>query len=222
MATEAKTPTQKQIEARAVASARMKAMHEKNRQQKAGATVRDMSDEEVFSAQFAGQVAETEEDMSEATATTNQALSGIASVSHRGPKKIRMYDSEGNERYIPATESSIRLSVRNGFFPVCPKCGSKHTESGFNACPAREPLHYAACPVCARYGRQKLIPDERLVAQAKMMVNDPNYVPIDLGIEDDYKSRVRIRLQAHIIDKHPDNARAMGFLSPQNQQAPSR
>ena len=207
--TEKKPPTQAQLDARAANGERLRKMAE-NRKQLNAAASRVVTNEEVFSANFANRTAESTEDLAAATATVTQGLSNIGSVTHRGPINVRMYDAKGNMRFVPS--SNVQLLLRHGFYPVCPICGSQHAEKGFNACSGKEPLLYTACPVCAQHGKRRLIPDERLEEQVMEMTNDPNFFVSDIGVGRDAKERIRVRLEAHIIDKHQATAQAMGLL----------
>lgn len=208
MTTPAKPLTPGQIRQRAEASERMRVRHEANRRLR---EARDVSEAEITVAEFAGRTEESEEDMA-AVALTTQAIGGVGSVTHRGPVRVRLYDSAGNIHLVAGTRENLTMLLQSGLFPVCPICGGKHADNSFNACKGREPLLYTRCDICARYGRQKFIPDERLQALSEEVIRDPNFVVFDLATGRDAKERLKMRLDAHTIAYHQNEARAQGLL----------
>lgn len=168
---------------------------------------RDPTETEVLMATVSGRTVLTEEDLA---TVTQEPLIGVGTVSHRGPRTIRLYDKDGKNRHVPA--STLAVALRNGLFVLCPICRGKHTKDGFNSCPGREPLMYTRCPVCAEHGRMKLIPDVRLGDNLSFNDdNDPNFVPLDIPLHQTPQERIKRRWEDHMLAVHPSEARSRGI-----------
>ena len=126
-------------------------------------------------------------------------------VTHRRSRRITMYDSQGRSSSIPV--ESMGVVMKAGLRGVCPLCNSTHETDDFNACPAREPLKFIRCPVCAQNGKTRLIPDDPLGAAAiPDTKDDPNEISLPAMENQTPEQRIQARLFTHMATFHPQES----------------
>ena len=117
----------------------------------AASAARAMTEEEEFLAQQS-EPSETTENFSASDGTPP------AVVTHRSPfGRVIMWKPMENGQYAPrvVSETSKMINLRNGWKIACPECHTNHEASPYpigdpNACPARAPIPWMACPVCGK------------------------------------------------------------------------
>ncbi len=134
-------------------------------------------------------------------------------VEHKRQRRVMLYDEFGRGRVVPS--GNLAALLRAGLRAVCPYCSGAHKDTGFNACPVKEPLAYTQCNVCAQHGRSKLIADKPIPDVLPVVdPTDPNFVPLKDDFGGTVEERLRARLNDHMLVYHPAESRARGIHNP--------
>lgn len=131
------------------------------------------------------------------------------SVSHRGPQRVVMYDSQGRPSYV--TTNNLLESRGGGLRLTCPLCGSEHANPDDpNSCPAQEKLKWGRCPMpqCGK----RIHDDLREGTVTEQLGDDPNQVA--LAFTSTPESRIKARVEQHVVVYHPRLAQEMGLMRP--------